>query len=267
MRLVAAMIVVILGLMVFQGSASAEEPVYWKQLSGTDLPGAGKSVKEPSQIIVYKRNSAGTVCSGCGWRLVNLEWEDWGEERAVASGKAIPMGGPGTCGWPPEGCQYPNKKATVYLSGVASNCGERRYMRAATIVDGFGARYPKVNCRGEFMVKPTPKPKPSKPRLKRVTAQSVFNKTAHEDGRLEYYDKQSLRCNRVNRLRFRCRGRWIERLDIHGEKFVYRVKGRGWVKRSGSYYTCKIRFGYRITTPQGSQRFPSDVEWGFYVVR
>lgn len=256
MKRIAAVLVVVIGFLALSASASAE--VYWKQIDGP-------LEVEPSELTTSWGTSSSTV------RFEDLEWEDWGESEATASGIA----NLNTCDPFCLAGNYVKVPAKVWLSKIRSVCGQQRYMhiRVAWKYKGKwdGEDYDDVSCRGNMVNpggRPYPRPpRPPKPRLKRITAKSVFNKTAHEDGRLEYYDKQSLRCHRVNRLRFRCRGRWIERLDIHGEKFVYRVKGRGWVKRSGRYYTCKIRFGYRITTPQGSQRFPSDVEWGFYVVR
>ncbi|MDQ5895433.1 MAG: hypothetical protein QG596_1694 [Actinomycetota bacterium] len=71
MKRLAAIVATAVGVLPFSASASgADEPVYWKHFGDTTLPGAGKSVQEPEQMIVYKPNSGGQVCSGCGWRLV-----------------------------------------------------------------------------------------------------------------------------------------------------------------------------------------------------
>lgn len=160
MKRTAAILAVAIGVLASSGAGKADEPVFWKQFSGSDIPNSGELTKEPKQLFVYKRNSAGALCSGCGWRLVNLKWENWGGTRAIGRGNAVPIGGPGTCGYPPEGCHYPYKEADVYLKGIAGYCGQRRYMRVATIVDGFGDQYPKVNCEGQYLVKTNPITRP-----------------------------------------------------------------------------------------------------------
>jgi hypothetical protein len=118
-----------------------------------------------------------------------------------------------------------------------------------------------------YRIPEPPKPKPVKPKLKLRTARVVFKKASAEGRRLRYYKPQSIRCNRVERLHVRCRGRWIYRQVVDGQKYSYRLKGAGWVKKSGRDYTAKIIFRVRITTPADSFTSPPDTEWGFYRVR
>lgn len=264
MKRLVANLAVAFGALAFAASANGE--VYWKQLADTSLPSAGQVVKKPRQMIVYKPNSAGTVCSGCGWRLVNLKWMNWGEAKAVGTGNAVPMGGPGTCGYPPKGCRYPYKEATVYLRKIQSHCGQRRYMRVGTVVDGFGTHYPKILCNGTFYIKPRPKPKP---RLKRITAKSLFNRTVKDRLPNGGKGRKYLRCSRVARLRFRCRGKWEQIGYYDGGEVLLPFKIRGFVQRNDRSYRVRIRakywnvYGHGLPTG-GPYYF---TEWGFYSVR
>lgn len=239
----------------FTAGAGAEEPlpetVYWKQMDERMLPDAGMSVVEPDAILVI----AGS-CGGCGYRLVDLTWENWGSDVAIGTGLVKPLlGGSG------------DPKAKIYLSKVSDTCGERRYMGVRTVIQGYSNRYPDVDCRGRTgdTLSPAPPARPSKPkqRLKLQTAKTVFVKTATLEGRFTSYRKQSVRCHRVTSLRFRCRGRWIYQADTH----TYRLKGAGWVKRRGRYYYSLIRFRVKLTGPEGTTVLPADPQRGFFTVR
>ncbi|OJU95275.1 MAG: hypothetical protein BGO23_05280 [Solirubrobacterales bacterium 67-14] len=141
-------------------------------------------------------------------------------------------------------------------------------MRVGTVVDGVGVRYPKILCNGTFYIKPRPKPKP---RLKRVIAKSLFNRTVKSN--LPYKGKRSerkyLRCHRAARLRFRCRGKWEQVGYYDGGAMLLSFKIRGWVKRSGRNYTVRIKAKYWDIYGDGlptSGPYYWD-DWGYFVAR
>lgn len=250
------------------GSAAVDnEAVYWKQVKGSDLPNQGALVQEPSQILVYKPNSAGTVCSGCGWRLVELQWAGWGEQVATGTGLAVPMGGPGTCGYPPKGCRYPTRAAVVRLSEIGAECGQLRYQRVATVVDELDSGYPRVRCDGTFQIKRKPRPW-LKPRLGGTTSRALFNRTVKR----KLYGNESrryLHCWRRAQLRFICRGRWTQIGHYDGGRMTISYRVRGWVRKAGRRYTVRIHtvqwnlygHGYKPDGPY------FDSGWGFYTRR
>ncbi len=226
-------------------SASADDSVYWKQLAGTDLPGSGKSMVEPDQMILYS-------CGSCGLRLVELTWQNWGSPTAIGTGKVVPDGGPGTCGYPPKGCHYPNVTVTVSLSNIRKVCGESRYMSERTLINGKNFRWPDADCKGFFKIPP---PQLPKPRLGKVNAKHLVSRTM-KSKRTYFYRRgfdQSIHCRRANRLKVKCKVKWYAQVRDNGELIVVKGTARGSVTRvkGGKFF---VRLRYRIA-PVGSNPF------------
>lgn len=242
-RLIGIIATVLLATMAISASASADSSVYWMQESGSGLPGAGTSLIEPEQMIVFDG-----PCGGCGYRLVNLTWQDWGAATTTGTGKAVPLGGPGTCGYPPKGCQYPNVDVTVYLSNITTTCGESRYTSEQTLVEGQSITWPDVDCQGDFKIpkpaKPKPdKPKHTKPKRKRLTSYSAFNKMdkvmTNRFGSNWTYSGQIHGAVRIasNRYRFKKIGFYYGDTYLYGHGDVFYTYGGG---RAHLHYAFRL---------------------------
>ena len=248
-RIIGITLAVLLASLAMSAPATADEPVYWKQLADSNLPGAGESVIEPEQMIAYD----GT-CGGCGYRLVELTWENWGSPTATGTAQVVPLGGSGTCGYPPEGCQYPNIEGKVYLSSVSNRCGEFRYMSAQTLIEGTSIQWPDVDCQG-VVRDPRPRPKPRTPKLERSSAKHLVNR-AMRSKRIYFYRQgfdQSIRCRRDSRLAVKCKVRWYATVRDNGKSITVKGKAKGSVTkaRRGEFV---VRLRYKIA-PVGSNPF------------
>ncbi|MCB0862619.1 MAG: hypothetical protein KDB66_05325 [Solirubrobacterales bacterium] len=261
MKRLALIAMTMLGMFGLAASASADE-VWWKPI---DAP----LVVKPAEIVTSWGTSSSTLY------FENLEWRGWESQRAEAKGK-VQLN---TCEPFCLAGNYVTVKAKVWLTKIRSVCGQPRYMhiRVAWRYQGkwWGENYPDVSCRGS-MANPgghpypnlVPKPRP-KPRLKGVTARSLYKRSVEDEFTFLKGQVRYIRCGRVARMRIRCRGKWSFAAAYDGGTSIGVWKTRGWVKRRNKDYTVKVKAKHWIIYPgydfrNGPFRY---TVWRFYEYR